>query len=90
VLSSKITKLDQHVVNVETTDISKHPEADEPGFPESALDGLTISGQSTVIYQSSSLNLKSGDLKNSDGTNLSNATLDTYQHKSSNGIFTEP
>jgi len=87
VLSSKITKLDQHVVNVETTDISKHPEADEPGFPESALDGLTIYGQSTLIYQTSSLNLKVGDLKSSDGTNFPHATLETHQHKSDAWTF---
>ncbi len=86
-VSTTIKKLEQDGVKLETNDISKRPETDEPGSPESALGGFTISGQSTLIYQSSSLNLKSGDLKNSDGTNLSNATLDTYQHKSSNGTF---
>ena len=49
------------------------------------LGGISISGQATYIQQTSSLNLQTGDLKDSDGADIGN--LSPYHHKSSVGSF---
>lgn len=49
------------------------------------LNGISISGQVTAIYQSSNLNLKVGDLKNSSGANLTQAQLQPYDHRDESG-----
>ncbi len=49
--------------------------------------GLSISGQTTIIYQSSSLKLKSGSLKDTSGNNLSESELQKYNHKDGSGSF---
>ena len=45
-------------LTIKTDPMRKHPKVDEPSFSESILQGINISGQATVIYQSSSLNRK--------------------------------
>lgn len=52
-----------------------------------AFKGITISGQATAIYQTSNLHLKVGDLKNTDGSNLTAQELTTYDHKDGSGSF---
>ena len=41
------------------------------------LGGISISGQATYIQQTSSLNLQTGDLKDSDGADIGNLRLIT-------------
>ncbi|BCG63473.1 MAG: high affinity Mn2+ porin [Methyloprofundus sp.] len=82
-----VKKMEEHIIHIEENTMRKHPEADEPGFIETALSGLSISGQTTAIYQSSSLNLKPGDLKHADGSNLSESELADYQHPSGSATF---
>lgn len=46
-----------------------------------AFKGIEISGQATAIYQSSNLDLKIGDLRNSDNSNRTREELQPYDHK---------
>jgi hypothetical protein len=52
-----------------------------------AFKGITISGDATMIYQSSSLDLREGDLKDSNGNNLSKSELNNYDHPDGSGTF---
>jgi len=48
---------------------------------------IEITGQVSAIYQSSSLALKEGDLRNSDGSNITQSDLQTFGHKNRSGSF---
>jgi len=48
---------------------------------------ISFSGQATGIYQSSNLDLRIGDLKNPDGSNLSSKELQDDNHKDARGSF---
>ena len=46
-----------------------------------AFDGLTISGQITAIYQTSSVKMRQGDLRDSSGADLTGSDLTDHSHK---------
>ena len=62
-------------------------EAIAKASPLDIMKGISISGQSTAIYQSSNLDLKVGDLKNANGTNLTAAQLQPFDHGEGTGSF---
>lgn len=49
------------------------------------LKGTSISGQATVIYQSSNVDLQVGDLKDANGVNFTEAQLQPYDHRDISG-----
>lgn len=51
------------------------------------IKDLSIFGQITAIHQTSNLKLKSGDLKDSSGNNISDKDLSTFSHKNYSGSF---
>lgn len=48
---------------------------------------IEITGQVSAIYQTSNLGLKEGDLRNADGSNISQQELQAFGHKNKSGSF---
>ncbi|WP_198245165.1 hypothetical protein [methane-oxidizing endosymbiont of Gigantopelta aegis] len=86
-LKETVNKLENHLIHLQEGQMRKRPKAEEPGYAPSALKGISVSGQTTVIYQSSSLNLKPGQLFHADGTALTNSELAPLQHNSGDVTF---
>lgn len=79
-LKKKVGSLENTIVHFQEGTIQKHPKAEESGYASSVMEGLSISGQLTTIYQSSSLKLKPGQLFHANGQPLSSAELSPLQH----------
>ncbi len=86
-MKEKVNQMEEHLIHLQEASMRKRPKAEESGFSEGALEGLSITGQSTVIYQSSSLKLKPGQLFHANGTPLSSSELSPLQHHSGGVTF---
>ncbi len=86
-MKEKVKQMEDHLIHLQEASMRKRPKAEESGFSEGALEGLSITGQSTVIYQSSSLKLKPGQLFHANGTPLSSTELAPLQHHSGDVTF---
>ncbi len=82
-----VERLESHLVHFQEGEMRKRPKAEEPGYAPSALTGISVSGQTTAIYQSSSLSLKPGQLFHADGRALTMSELATLQHRSGDVTF---
>jgi len=66
----------------------KHLGIAEHEFDHTSYGGITFSGQMTAIYQTSSLDLREGELINPKTKNkLSNTELDDFRHRDGTGTF---
>jgi len=86
-LKETVSALESHLLLLQEGVMRKRPKAEEPGYAPSALEGTSVSGQTTIIYQSSSLKLKPGQLFHADGTPLTDAELASMQHHSGDVTF---
>lgn len=86
-LKAEVNRLQGTIAQVQENTLKAPIRTEKMVFLDALMQGWSFSGQSTVIYQSSSLKLKPGQLFHADGSALSATELAPLQHKSGSATF---